>query len=315
MRAVVMEAIERFGRIDGVIHATGAAGAGLIQLKTAGMADEVLAPRLIGATVLERLTRDLPLDFFVVFSSLTAIAGGVGQVDTCAAGAFLDAFAHLRSSESDCFTGTINWSPFQWETWNLPPLPGGDVNMSQIRSALQASGIGPAAAAEAFDRVLSAGHTQTLVCPHDLERVLEQTDAMTVPKLRESIARTRPGGAHRRGELAVAYEAPRNPTEETVAEVWGESFGIEAVGIHDNFFELAGNSLLAIQIVTRLRLTLQIELPMTSLFESPTVAGLAERIENLRAGSGDNDMEALLTEVEKLSPAEAEELLHLESGS
>lgn len=316
MRTVVEEARHRFGRLDGVIHAAGAPGAGLIQLKTIDMAEQVLAPKLTGAVVLERLTRSPALDFFVLFSSLTALGGGLGQVDTCAAGAFLDAFAHQRADDSPCFTATVNWSPFQWENWQVPLLPGDTGIQAQIQTALASSGIGQAAAAEAFNRILAAGLTQTAVCPHDLDRVLEQTDAMTATTLLTSIEDARQGVAHRRPELAVAYEAPRSATEETIAAVWATSFGLERVGVHDGFFELAGNSLLAIQIVTRLRVAFGVDLPMTVLFDSPSVAGLAEQVDRL-LGSGQEtqDLEALLEEIERLSPADAAARLAEETDS
>ncbi|HEX6434430.1 MAG TPA: phosphopantetheine-binding protein, partial [Gemmatimonadales bacterium] len=72
---------------------------------------------------------------------------------------------------------------------------------------------------------------------------------------------------------------PRTPVEETVAEVWTELLKQGRLGIHDNFFALGGHSLLAAQVVARLRATFGVEIPLRSLFETPTVAGLAERIE------------------------------------
>jgi acyl transferase domain-containing protein/acyl carrier protein len=306
-RLVVDEARHRFGTINGVIHAAGAPGAGLIQLKTVQMADSVMAPKLTGVVILERLTRSSDLDFFVVFSSLTALGGGLGQVDTCAAGAFLDAFAHQHADDDGCFTASINWAPFQWDTWQLPVLPGTQGIQAQIQTAIASSGIGQAAAADVFSRILASGLTHTAVCQSDLERVLEQTDAMTAATLLTSIRQARPGERQQRPELPVAYEAPRNATEEAIAAVWAESFGLEGIGVHDGFFELAGNSLLAIQIVTRLRGALNVELSMTALFESPTVAGLAEHIDRVRGSVQEtDDLRALLDEIELLSPADAE---------
>src|SRR5262249_7854851 len=75
---------------------------------------------------------------------------------------------------------------------------------------------------------------------------------------------------------------PRTAVEEIIAGIWGEVLKVEKVGIHDNFFELGGYSLLATQVMSRLGKALQVELPLRALFEGPTVAGLAERIEEAR---------------------------------
>ncbi|HEX8185638.1 MAG TPA: amino acid adenylation domain-containing protein, partial [Blastocatellia bacterium] len=87
-----------------------------------------------------------------------------------------------------------------------------------------------------------------------------------------------PAPEHSRPELARLYVAPRTALEEVLAECWSEVLNLERVGMNDNFFELGGHSLLATQLVSRLREDFQIDLPLRSLFESPTVAGLAERM-------------------------------------
>jgi acyl carrier protein len=73
---------------------------------------------------------------------------------------------------------------------------------------------------------------------------------------------------------------PRTPLEGLVAEVFARVLNVEEVGIHDNFFELGGHSLLATQVVSRLSNSLGISVSLRTLFESPTVAGLAEELQN-----------------------------------
>jgi amino acid adenylation domain-containing protein len=83
----------------------------------------------------------------------------------------------------------------------------------------------------------------------------------------------------RRPELKETYGEPRTQVEELLAEIWEEVLRIDAVGIHDNFFELGGHSLLAIQIISRVREAFDKDVPLSALFDAPTVAGLAATIE------------------------------------
>ncbi|HEX7181318.1 MAG TPA: amino acid adenylation domain-containing protein, partial [Thermoanaerobaculia bacterium] len=76
-------------------------------------------------------------------------------------------------------------------------------------------------------------------------------------------------------------EAPRTAAEIRLAEIWAELLGIEAPGREESFFELGGHSLLATRLLSRVRETFRIELPLRAVFEAPTVAGLAERIDAL----------------------------------
>jgi len=90
-----------------------------------------------------------------------------------------------------------------------------------------------------------------------------------------------------RPELSQTFVAPRSATEELLAKIWSEILGIEKIGIHDNFFDLGGHSLRAIQVISRLRSAFQVDVAMRWLFESPTVASLSDRIDMaLKAKAG-----------------------------
>jgi len=78
------------------------------------------------------------------------------------------------------------------------------------------------------------------------------------------------------------YVAPRNPTEEILAGIWGDVLGVEKIGVHDNFFELGGHSLLVMQVVSRIQSKFQTKIPIRTLFEEMTIEGLAKTIEAIR---------------------------------
>ncbi len=109
MAAAVAEARARFGRIDGVMHAAGVAGDGVIQLKEFKTAAAVIDAKIKGALVLEDVLRDAPPDFTVHYSSIAAVTGGFGQVDYCGANSCLDVMARAASLAGGPAAISINW--------------------------------------------------------------------------------------------------------------------------------------------------------------------------------------------------------------
>ncbi|HZI03814.1 MAG TPA: amino acid adenylation domain-containing protein, partial [Archangium sp.] len=90
-----------------------------------------------------------------------------------------------------------------------------------------------------------------------------------------------------RVETSQQYVAPRNETEQLLAQLWSEVLKVPRIGVHDNFFELGGHSLLATQALSRIRTTFQVELPLRDLFQAPSIATLALKLDAaVRAGQG-----------------------------
>lgn len=92
--------------------------------------------------------------------------------------------------------------------------------------------------------------------------------------------RALPEPRRNRAILELEFVAPRTPLEEQLSEIWAQVLSIEAIGIHDNFWDLGGDSLRAIQLVSKLRDACQQELPMAAIFDAPTIAQLAELVES-----------------------------------
>jgi acyl carrier protein len=90
------------------------------------------------------------------------------------------------------------------------------------------------------------------------------------------------------------YEAPRTPDEERVARVWADVLSLERVSIQDDFFALGGHSLLADRLIARLRRDFDIELPLRSIFERPTIAALTEAIVAAKAAGACHDAPAVV---------------------
>jgi len=107
-----------------------------------------------------------------------------------------------------------------------------------------------------------------------------------------------------RPSSSAAYEPPSTPLEKLLAGIWTELLGVERAGIHDDFLELGGNSLLAAQVVTRVADATGVELAASALFDAPTIAALALLVAR-HAASDEGDLAALLDELDDLTDEQA----------
>ncbi|HLF24981.1 MAG TPA: SDR family NAD(P)-dependent oxidoreductase [Anaerolineae bacterium] len=298
MRAAVAQGVKHFGALHGVIHAAGIAGGGLIQLKTPEVAEGVLAPKTRGVLALEAACRDVPLDFMVLCSSLTAMVGEFGQSDYAAANAFMDAFAHWQAARGGAPTLTVNWD--NWQEVGMAVNTETPPELKMVHDQVMQGGILPAEGIQVFDRILAQSTApQVLVSTKDLPVRFESIHALTRAMLVEAQEQAQSLAnrtGHARPELSTAYVAPRNEFEQNVATVWQQVLGIELVGIHDSFFDLGGHSLLVTQLLNKLHRIYQVEISIQGLFESPTVAGMAGVIEQAYLQKADKPIKEALRE-------------------
>lgn len=294
MQEVITQAEERFGRINGVIHTAGVPDyAGVIQRRSREMTESILAPKVRGALVLDSLLKNVELDFLIFCSSLSSILYKIkfGQVGYCAANDFLDAFAYYKTAKDGIYTVSINWTDWQGvgmsiearrqrdERHDIPDMYSMRLDallLSEDNALLPSEGV------EVFRRILEKPFPRVVVSTPDLMIMIERNNALTESDLMETVEKANLSQpTHPRPELSDAYVAPRNKLEQTIADIWQKLFGIEQVGIHDDFFQLGGHSLLATQLLNRLSQNYKAaKLSLAALFDNPTVAGLAQLIEN-----------------------------------
>jgi len=279
MQAVITEAQNQFGQINGVLHTAGLADyGGVIHKRTRKTTDHVLAPKVRGTLVLDYLLRKTPLDFLVLFSTIGSILYKLkfGEVGYCAANEFLDAFTYYKNSRSNTFTVTINWTDWQEVGMSVKA----DKQLAKTHNiaegqSLVIDSLLPTEGVEVFKRVLANDFHQVATSTQDLTQMFEQASSLKALISRKTLE-NKLSKTHSRPELSQAYVASRNSKEQTIVESWQTFFGIEKVGVHDDFFELGGDSLLAVQLISKLSKILQINLPPHILLEAPTIAALAE---------------------------------------
>ncbi|KAB1088268.1 KR domain-containing protein [Neorhizobium galegae] len=133
------------------------------------------------------------------------------------------------------------------------------------------NGILPLEGFSALQRALGTSEPQPIISSIDLDTLREWIAA-------SAETATPSGDNFERPDLESEFVEPRNPIEETLAGYWRELLGIAKVGIHDSFFDMGGHSLIAVRLFRMIKKQYTLDLPISTLFEAPTIAQCAERI-------------------------------------
>jgi hypothetical protein len=306
----------------GIVHAAGVLDDGFLPQQTWTRFEAVMAPKVAGSWNLHLQTRDLPLDFFVMFSSLAGVIGTPAQSSYAAANAFLDALAHYRRALG-LPALSIDWGPWsdvgmtatarRWTARGLSPISperGLDLLEQMLQQPSSQIAVIPAAwpqflaqfPDERSTRIFAALHSHSTRQRSDFRRQLEAA----------------PAG--RRGEMLAAHVR-----RQVMAVLDPEGSG-ELIPSH-GFFELGMDSLMATEIRNRLQSTLAMPLPATLLLENGNLELLTTYLNDAlaltpangsepvaEAASFDEEVEPLLSEIENLSESEIDRALATWAG-
>ena len=249
-------------------------------LKTALALDELLS---------EAPFSGAPLDLFVLFSSAGARPGFPGRSESTAASMAIDRLAHARRQRSPGRTLSINWSVWP----DLGTLTDG-VDTRQFlgrepngpAEAAPGPGISAAQGLAALDRMLAVEcGPQIMVSPAAAEPRFDD-----LPPATGSGSRSRHDGGTERPPVSVGRpqtplpSAPLADIERDLAAMWRDVLQLDEVGVREDYFELGGHSLGAVRMFGRIRSAFGVDLPLATLFEAPTIAGLAVLLRDRMAG-------------------------------
>ena len=254
MQGVVADARERFGEINGVIHAAGYSGNEVLCRTTdttVQQCEEQLRVKSDAVKVLDELK--LPeLDFVGLVSSLSTVVGGPGLLSYAAAHHFLDSVATSR----DDARGT-RWISVNWDAWNDNATCG-------------VTAILPNEAGPVFRASLALRTPQLVVSTVDLQSRMQQFEVMTHRNQR---------AGQQRDAVVPGAAAPKTAFENSLAEIFASVLGTTQICVEQDMFQLGGDSLTAIQIRNRIKEAFGVELAVSAIFENPSVRMLARHVE------------------------------------
>jgi len=262
MDTVLNELRSRFGRIRGVIHSAGVAGQGLLMNKEFAFFQRVLRPKVQGAWVLSRLTEQDDPDMFVLFSSIASFIAYPGQRDYTAANAFVDALPGYAKWQGRKMT-TINWPA--WAETGMAVNYGSNMDML-FKAISTENGL------QAFDRILVKPTERIIIGELDADSDLADklrinlSDGMRLKMSKARSQLRRDTGRIHDIVLQGSDTGDYTQTELMVGKVWGSVFGLETLHIHDNFYDLGGDSVFAMKLVNSLSKALQVNIGISDIF-------------------------------------------------
>ncbi|HEY0603975.1 MAG TPA: SDR family oxidoreductase [Herpetosiphonaceae bacterium] len=260
MRAAIEQARARFGAIDGVFHAAGItdeAHYAAIQQTDRDQCELHLRSKAHGTIILDELLAEQPLDFCVLFSSLASILGGLSYIAYSAANAYLDAFAQEHAHSN-------RWLSINWDSWHERM----DDSSQLVGATLFELAIAPAEGIAALQRVLALeSAAQVVVSTSDFQARIDQWIKLE---------------ALRGGDSALLAPAStslsRSELEQRLIAIWQHVLGVTQVSLHDNFFDLGGNSLSGMQLIAEMKRELNVQVTPVTLFAAPSISLLAKEI-------------------------------------
>ncbi|HEY3999339.1 MAG TPA: SDR family NAD(P)-dependent oxidoreductase, partial [Candidatus Xenobia bacterium] len=260
--------------LRGIVHTAGIVDDGVVLQQTVDRMQKVMAPKIMGAWHLHELTQDQPLDFFVMYSSATALLGSPGQATYSAANAFLDALAESRRRAGRPGL-SVGWGPFSQVGMAAQAHRGDRLGQRGMESITPEQGL------EALAWLLASPVAHCGVVPinirHWMEFYPQTAGSSLLSRLKEESGRVAGGGEFRQKLLALPEEERLALVEQTVREHVAKVMRLELATVEPQtpLASLGMDSLMGLELRNRLESGLGLKLPATLVWTQPTVSQVA----------------------------------------
>lgn len=289
MEDLVRNVEEEWGFINGIIHAAGPADGKMMKLRNKSDIEVILQSKLTGTLILHDIFKDKKLDFVIYCSSLASISGEIGHFAYTAANQFLDSFASRLRSDGYPAT-SINWTA--WDDVGMLTETDRFIKEEEIEGCINS-----ATGAELLKQVLQTDFSTVAISKFDINDFIKANIEFNKKESGVSshdVFQARP-------DLSSEYEAPSNEVEKTLVSLWENLSGIVGLGINDDFFELGGDSLKGLRVISSIQKCFDVRLTINNLYTLTTIKKLANFIDDFKnITATDSEVSEMETEREVL---------------
>ena len=251
--------------VSAIYHLAGKAAKNIFIRKDCEIIQRALKPKLNGAINLLDIATRYSIPNVILFSSASAVLGGIGELEYCAANYALDLLAQEANS-SNLRVISINWGAWDYVGMRHQHKTNFSINNNHEVLTINES-------LSLFDQCLNVSISNVAAIPFkfsELRRIYESNFKEVLRK--QSLSIDKP--IKKRPRASYDYQGPVTELEKKICVIWGNHLGINEVGVDDNFFDLGGNSLMALGMKHEIEEVIQCELNLESLVRCQTVSAL-----------------------------------------
>ncbi|MGL4106800.1 SDR family NAD(P)-dependent oxidoreductase [Clostridium sp. LP20] len=331
MKDTISKIKDNYSKINGVIHAAGVAGDGFIITKDKERFDKVIRPKIQGTWIIDNLTQDQELDFFIGFSSINTLFGVPGQGDYTAANSYLDSYSEMNAKNR---MKVINWSAWKETGMAVDYEINNNDSIFKPLSTSNAIRLFDEVVERDIKRVIAGNLNYDYITTNISDAQINLSNEIKTEiqkRLNISSSKSRERNTnnvnHKIVQITGKAEDEINEIDKKLADIWGNVLGRDTIGVNDSFNELGGDSILATYLLRALESEFEGYIDISDIFTYSSLAAMSKYLddkinkknaivveESEEEVIDDEDLDYILEQLAKgeLDPSQVNKIISLE---